>query len=131
MQNKLIVSWHPSEKVRSLLNLWIDNVGLKRPFVHSVFIPLQSIIAKCGVTYFDEVYHSQANFLRGGGDAGVDRGYDYQNEGVDFFEEDVEVSEVQNFERLTIPRFDECEETVVWHDFVKVRHTLVVSNWAM
>ncbi|XP_041354585.1 integral membrane protein 2B-like [Gigantopelta aegis] len=89
----------------------------------------RNIIAKCGVTYFDEVYHSQANFLRGGDDVpnAHEPGYDYQNEGVDFFEEDVEVSEVQGFERLTIPRFDECEETVVWHDFIK-NYTAIVDH---
>lgn len=41
-------------------------------------------------------------------------------EQTQYVEEDVEVSEVELYERFTVPRFDEVEETVVWHDFDKV-----------
>ncbi|KAK7091019.1 integral membrane protein 2B-like isoform X2 [Littorina saxatilis] len=69
----------------------------------------------CGVGYFDEFYHQQPSE-----NARFTEEIPQSEEAhMDFFEEEIEVSEVDLYERLTIPRFDEVEETVVWHDFDK------------
>lgn len=39
---------------------------------------------------------------------------------MDLMQEDIEVSESDRYEHLKIPKFDEVEETVVWHDFDRV-----------
>lgn len=76
---------------------------------------------RCGVTYFDEAYHGQPEQMQ------MDKLFETQRPAdreppvidMDFFEEDIEVSAVDMYERLSIPRFDEVAETVVWHDFTK------------
>ncbi|KAL8578361.1 hypothetical protein ACOMHN_031735 [Nucella lapillus] len=76
---------------------------------------------RCGVTYYDSFYHQQQAEPQIAPDTPP---MDYSNEEpvrgmteLDFFEEDIEVSTVDLYERLTVPKFDEVEETVVWHDF--------------
>lgn len=70
------------------------------------------IYGRCGVSFYDEMYQSQhprADQMLG--DKQV------PPQGAEYVEEEVEVSQVELYERFTIPRFDEVEETVVWHDF--------------
>lgn len=73
---------------------------------------------RCGVTYYDEIYHRQQSLRLS--DAPLEIAAPPSTQPVtqvDFMEEDIEVSAVDLYERLTIPKFDEVQETVVWHDF--------------
>ncbi|XP_076454036.1 integral membrane protein 2A-like [Babylonia areolata] len=75
---------------------------------------------RCGVTYYDGFFHQQQSEPQIAPDTPP---MDYANEPsgalteMDFFEEDIEVSAEDLYEHLTVPKFDEVEETVVWHDF--------------
>lgn len=76
---------------------------------------------RCGVTYYDGFFHQQQAEPQIAPDTPP---VDYNDDlptgtmtELDFFEEDIEVSAVDLYERLTVPKFDEVEETVVWHDF--------------
>lgn len=75
---------------------------------------------RCGVTYYDGFYHQQQAEPQIAPDT-PPLDYSHEPSGgmteLDFFEEDIEVSAVDLYERLTVPKFDEVEETVVWHDF--------------
>ncbi|XP_048250003.1 integral membrane protein 2C-like [Haliotis rufescens] len=87
------------------------------------------ITARCGVTYYDEIYHQQADFLRGRDPVSIDLTREDYDVGFkfDFFEENVEVSEADSYERLQVPKFDECDETDVWHDFQQ-NYTAIVDH---
>jgi hypothetical protein len=89
------------------------------------------IRGRCGVNYFDETYHQTQLEQEPQMDAVIGEDDDFNaplapvvNTELDFFEEDIEVSMRDMYERLHVPKFDEVEETVVWHDFTKVRITL-------
>ena len=83
---------------------------------------------RCGVTYYDEFYHQQPELHHMADSPGEVA--EPAHATMDFFEEEIEVSEVDLYERLTIPRFDEVEEAVVWHDFQKVGQRATVCGLA-
>lgn len=43
-----------------------------------------------------------------------------------YMEEDIEVSDGK-YERIQIPKFDECEDALVLHDFEKVLFILLIA----
>ena len=83
---------------------------------------------RCGVTYYDEFYHHKPE-LHHMADSPVEI-EEPAPTSMGFFEEEIEVSEVDLYERLTIPKFDEVEETVVWHDFEKVG-SMLLGLWLL
>lgn len=97
-------------------------IFLYRHLSHRVFR------GKCGVTYYDEIYHQQTGLLRGHEPITLDLTRDEYDIGFkfDFLQENIEVSEIDGYERLQVPKFDECEQTVIWHDFQQ-NYTAIVD----
>ena len=81
---------------------------------------------RCGVTYYEETdggltETAQSLFQA---EEGIFSNGHFKGLNMKFFEEDIEVSEEDDYERLLVPEFDDTAETVVWHDFVKVSFTV-------
>ncbi|KAK7469841.1 hypothetical protein BaRGS_00036170 [Batillaria attramentaria] len=74
------------------------------------------IRGRCGVEFYDEIYQRERDQNPADPQMLSDEQHTVDTE---YLEEDVEVSEVELYERFTVPKFDEVEETVVWHDFDK------------
>lgn len=79
---------------------------------------------RCGVTYVQDFvmrnykYSSpEANKLRS-------HGHPEPNHAIAFFEENVEVID-DYFERVEIPKFDDCKDAVIFHDFERNFTTIV------
>ncbi|ESO86330.1 hypothetical protein LOTGIDRAFT_235396 [Lottia gigantea] len=123
--------------VAALLVLGIGLLGAVYLYKH---LSVRIVRGRCGVSYIDEMYGQepndliahvtfkpQANNLIGQSLSNKPHSDEPQSKYLHYIEEDVEVSEIDNFETLTVPEFDECEETVVWHDF-GVNYTAIIDN---
>ncbi|KAL5005191.1 hypothetical protein ScPMuIL_018647 [Solemya velum] len=107
------VSYRP-RRSRTCLNLFlilvallvlsagvIGGVYLYKHLSHKVFR------GRCGVEYMDESLYPDSDRLH-------------------YMEEDIEVSDGK-YERIQIPKFDECEDALVLHDFEK-NYTAIVDH---
>lgn len=71
----------------------------------------------CGNLYFDASYHDTTDMTADAehlvsGNSDADR--------LSYLEERIEVSEVDLYEKLYTPHFDDVRENYVWHDFSRV-----------
>ncbi|CAL1546618.1 unnamed protein product [Lymnaea stagnalis] len=69
----------------------------------------------CGNLYFDESYHNR-----------LPEPMAFTND-EDFFEEKIESSDVEMYEQLITPSFDEVQSHLVWHDFSR-NYTAIVDQ---
>ncbi|BFZ06039.1 hypothetical protein BsWGS_09078 [Bradybaena similaris] len=78
----------------------------------------------CGNVYFDTIYHAKSDAMS----ESVHMAAEYRDTTqMDYFEEGIEVSEVDLFEQLYTPQFDEVQENYVWHDFSR-NYTAIIDH---
>ncbi|CAG5114681.1 unnamed protein product [Candidula unifasciata] len=78
----------------------------------------------CGNVYFDTIYHAKSEAMS----ESVHMAAEFRDTTqMDYFEEGIEVSEVDLFEQLYTPQFDEVQENYVWHDFSR-NYTAIIDH---
>lgn len=78
----------------------------------------------CGNVYFDTIYHAKSEAIS----ESVRMAAEFRDTTqMDYFEEGIEVSEVDLFEQLYTPQFDEVQENYVWHDFSR-NYTAIIDH---